>query len=137
MSGQAKCWLCQGEAPVLATLVERPPGTKHRPVPPPDRFQYGLSSLLLIMTLVAILCSIISMHRGLGIAVAMLTVPALVWTCCIASERGVSGKPMSAGAKTGVFLRNLALIVSVIVVVIVAAVVALSLICTMMLQGIK
>jgi heme/copper-type cytochrome/quinol oxidase subunit 2 len=81
------------------------------------------------MTLVAILCSITSMAPGLGIVLAMLTVPALVRTCVISARRGARGEPTSIGEKTTVFLLTLATIIIVMVVAIAVFFVTLLAIC--------
>jgi hypothetical protein len=94
--------------------------TKERAPAPPvptGHFQYGLSSLLLILTLVAILCSIAKMHLGLGIVVAILTVPALLRTIIVASRRGQRGEPMSIGGKAVSVLLTLAAVIAVSVLV--------------------
>jgi hypothetical protein len=126
--GRPKCWLCNaelptqgaGEAVVIASVAPELP----RPFAPTGRFQFGLSSLLLLMTLVAILCSIIKMNPGLGIVVAVLAVPALLWTVFVAMRRGGRGNPMSAGGKAAVFLLTLFTVVGVLVAVIGAFVAA-------------
>jgi hypothetical protein len=130
--GQSHCWLCQswlptGGAAEAADLalkqIAQQPNAKH------GVFQFGLSSLLLLVTLVAILCSIIKMNPGIGIVVAGLAIPALVWTMIVAIRRGQSGAPMSAFGKTGVFVLAMLLFLGVLVAVIGAFLIALFAIC--------
>ncbi|MCY2994350.1 MAG: hypothetical protein NTY19_41735 [Planctomycetota bacterium] len=108
---QAQCWLCQSK-PVATTANKAGAG---RPVDSRAAYQYSLSSLLLIMTLIAILCSIFNMHPGLGIAGAIFAVPALVRTCLVASGRRARGQTLTPGGKVSVFLLTLAMIVTVLV----------------------
>jgi len=117
--GQTKCCLCHAEpspgATTEAAPARKPAAGGGSAGPATGRFQYGLSSLLLFTTLLAILCSIASMSPGLGIVVAILSVPAIVRTCISASWRGARGQPMSFGKKVAVFLLTLPMIVTVIV----------------------
>ena len=98
--GHAKCWLCIADARSRATAANL---GKSRPIEPTGRFQYGISTLLLVITLVAILCSIIKMNPGLGIVVAILVIPALLRTCISAARSRAHGQPISSGEKAGVF----------------------------------
>ena len=77
--------------------------------------QYGISSLLLVITFVAILCSIIKMSPGLGIVIAILTLPAMIRTVLVAFRRREDGRPMSPADKTSVFLLTMAISLCVVV----------------------
>jgi hypothetical protein len=117
------CWLCSAVLPQSGTgKVENEktdvPGDGLCPESPAGPFQYGLSSLFLIMTLVAILCSIVATSPGLGIAAAILATPALIWTIVAAARRGNRGEPMSAGGKAGTFILVLLSVAGGIVVVV-------------------
>jgi hypothetical protein len=70
----------------------------------------------LVTTLLAIICSIIRMAPGLGIFLAIVTVPALVRTCILAYRSVARGQRMSAGKKAGVFLLSMVMVSIVIVV---------------------
>jgi uncharacterized membrane-anchored protein len=100
-----------------------PAAVPHKP------FQFGISSLLLIMTLVCIIGSVTTMAPGLGIAMMVLGVPALVHTCVVASRRGASGKPMSSGAKALSFTLGLVTALAVTAVAGVAAFVTFFAVC--------
>lgn len=118
--GQAECSICHAEMPPGAAAqragsIPSWPQAEHSPAPPTRHLQFGLSSLLLFMTLAAVLCGIIGMNPGLGIAVAILAIPALVRTCVTASRRRAGGQSMTSGQKTAIFLLTLAMIVAVIV----------------------
>jgi hypothetical protein len=127
--GRAICWLYCAALPRPGTggavfedaaAIWEPP----RLDPPAGSFQFGLSSLFLLMTLAAILCSVIKMNPGLGIAMAILSTPALVWTMVAASRRRSRGNPMSPGRKAGMFIVALLAVVGAVVAVVGAFVVA-------------
>jgi hypothetical protein len=117
-SGTSTCWLCQAvlpshgadAAPVLATLVPEP----RRSAQPGRPFQFGLSSLLLLITFVAILCSIIKMDPGLGIVLTVLAAPAMLRMLIVAFQRQQSGVPMSPSEKAGVFFMTAAMALCVV-----------------------
>jgi hypothetical protein len=96
---------------------------------PGVRFQFGLSSILLFVTLFAILCSIIKMSPGLGVALAILAAPALVRTCVVALRQSARGKSMSAGDKTAFFLVSVCMVLFVVVAAAGAFFVAAGVIC--------
>ena len=94
-----RCWLCHG-VPAAATARTAGAG---QPVDTKARFQYRLSSLLLIMTLIAILSGLIAMHQGFGIVVAILALPALVRTCITATRVGRRRPAGVGGGQDGHF----------------------------------
>ena len=83
------------------------PRKRLREAPQTGRFQFGLTSLLLFVTLAAILCSVVAMNPGLGIVAAILTIPALVRTCVVAWRGEQYGDPVSPVAKVAVFLLTM------------------------------
>jgi hypothetical protein len=126
IAGRSECWLCHASMPAggdAAIIVAEAAGNRQA-ARPTGRFQFGISSILLFTTFVAILCSITTMSPGLGVALAILAIPALLRTYVVAARRGASGKPMSTGGKAGVFLLTLFVVVGAIVAVLGAFVVA-------------
>ena len=105
------CWLCHAKLPLPDAAIMPMSGVDNARRP----LQYGISSLLLVITFAAVLCSLTKMSPGLGIAAAVLTVPAMLRTVLVAFRRRESGDPMSASAKAGIFMLTLAMTVSVIV----------------------
>jgi hypothetical protein len=96
---------CAADREVIAA---RSQATEPPPVPsqsPP--FQFGLSSLLLITTLAAVVMSVSVMLPGLGIALAVISVPALVRTYVLVRGSRADGKPASAQEKVVLFLTCL------------------------------
>jgi hypothetical protein len=104
-----------GEA--AARIANRPEVGPSPPAVPHAPFQFGLASLLLIITLTSIVLSMVRIHPGLGIAAAILAAPALLVTCVLAMRRRDVEKPLTAEAKVRLFFASLGLIVLVLVAV--------------------
>jgi hypothetical protein len=130
--GSPKCWLCGhpigpdavirkgaglSETPLMATVVDDRSGAAGSSADYQERvrFQFGISSLLLLMTLTSVLFGLFSMAPGLGIAAMVLAVPALVPTCIAAMRKGSRGRPMTALQRTAVFLVWMGLMMAVAV----------------------
>jgi hypothetical protein len=122
----SQCWLCGAKRPSLgageaaARVAGMRRGAGGSAAAPP----YGLSSVVLVVTLLAILCSIIGMNPGLGIPISVLAVPALLRTVFVVLRREESGEPMSAGGKMASFLLSMVIVAMVAVAAVVAAAVA-------------
>jgi hypothetical protein len=99
----------------MATAVDEGPGSAGLRAEYQERvmFQFGISSLLLLMTLTAVLFGLFSMEPGLGIAAMVLAVPALVPTSIVAMRKGSRGRPMTALQRVGVFTAWVALMMVV------------------------
>ena len=83
---------------------------------------FSLSSVLLIITLIAVCLGVGALDLGwdggewgLGIALAVLAAPALLRASVAASRRRAEGQPMSAPEKAGMFLTSLCIVVLIIV----------------------
>jgi hypothetical protein len=72
-------------------------------------FQFSLASMLLIITLCAVVLGAFSVAPVLGIGLAVLATPALVWTCVTAMRRRARGQPMDPVAKVSLFVAALAI----------------------------
>ena len=106
------CWLC-GES--LAPATGREPVLVAELVESDRPLQFGIASLLLVITFVAVLCSLIKMNPGLGIVIAVLTLPAMIRTVLSAFRRREAGRPMSGGDKASTFLSTVAMSICAIV----------------------
>jgi hypothetical protein len=109
--GQETCPVCNTPLdmePVGVVPIERLPTLPERPL------QFGISSMLLIVTLTAVVLSMGAVHPGLGIAGAILAVPALVRACVLANPARHGGRPLSAGKKLTLFLASVAVVAVVI-----------------------
>jgi len=128
-----KCWLCHGrpddaEEASGSTFVPPDPvaATGELPVVQSEyqaRFQFSLGSMMLLVTLTAVILGVFATVPGLGVALAILAAPALIRTAVLASRRQSTGHPMEVQAKLSVFIGTLAL-VAVIVAAAVGAFVA-------------
>jgi hypothetical protein len=68
------------------------------------RFQFSIASLLAITTLVAVVCGVFVIAPGLGIALAIVAVPALVRTLITGMQEGWLEKGLPVGEKVGHFV---------------------------------
>jgi hypothetical protein len=144
--GAKFCWLCGAtieparHAPSSpradATLAEVKTG-KTTPATDSEKaspFQFGISTLLMILTLSAVLLGIWKMHPGLG---ALLTVVAAVGLIGLASSTHAAekrGAPLTSGEKVSAFMRPVAATLTAIwAVVSVISVVALVVIATVII----
>jgi hypothetical protein len=117
------CGRCQGaeaSQESLSTASEPPttpfaegwtPPSPPHPVPLPDApqhagFHFSLASLMLFVTLVAVIMGVASVAPGLAIALAVLAVPALVHTAVLAMRRRARGEPLSPADKLSLFLSS-------------------------------
>ena len=83
---------------------------------------FSLSSVLLIVTLIAVCLGVGALDLGwdggewgLGIGLAVLATPALLRASVVASRRRAKGQPMSVPEKAGAFLTSLCVVVLIIV----------------------
>jgi hypothetical protein len=74
-------------------------------------FQFGLSSMLLITTLVAVIMSVSVMVPGIGISLAIVSVPALVRTYVLVRRRREAGMPATSHDKAVLFVMCLGIAV--------------------------
>jgi hypothetical protein len=110
-AGAQTCPLCHGEPP-----VEGVPQQQRAPAAGYESrvaWQFRLSSMFLWMILLAAVLAVCRMNIGLGILLALLSVPALVRTSRVAVERTVAGGQLSPGDKTRLFLMTLGVMIVV------------------------
>jgi hypothetical protein len=123
------CWCCRHSllqtAPALSQVLSV--GQIHERT----KFQFSLASVMLIVTFAAVLMSIYTMLPGLGIALMVLSAPALVRTAVVAMYKGSRGKPLTFGEKAGIFLAWM----GVALVVIIAAAIGFFVSCLAGLPG--
>jgi hypothetical protein len=105
IAGQPKCWLCHAESPAGADVESvawvLQPRVEHPSAAPAGHLQYSLSSLLLFMTIVAVLVGIIAMHQGIGIVVAIVALPLLAHACFATARRKARVQSPSSGGGVG------------------------------------
>ncbi|RIK82676.1 MAG: hypothetical protein DCC67_06915 [Planctomycetota bacterium] len=116
---QAACWLCG--APTAATAA----GARQAAaaVPPSPTFadgrgySFSLSTLLLVVTLAAILCGLMTIYPGVGVIVSILLAPVLVRTAKVVRRREAAGVTVSAAEKValGVTSFGAAVVIATVV----------------------
>ena len=125
------CWLCRGEAqPVAEAAAPSSPFAEHRAA-----YQFSLSSLMLTITLVAVLLGVFRIAAGLGIVLTILVTPAFLRTCITTARRKARGQPVSLGAKLRLFASTFGIAVGSVIIVVAAVVAAVSTYCGIVLLG--
>ncbi len=113
-SGEGTCALGHGSGDVPLT-------TGSTASQPPKRgFQFGIATLVLMMTLAALVLSVFRMAPGVAILLALVAAPALLRTCIVTMRRQRRGQSLSSRQKVALFLSSLVLIVAIIVALIAA-----------------
>jgi hypothetical protein len=82
---------------------------------------FGIASLLLTMTLIAVGLAIFIAAPGLGISMAILALPAFIRTLLVVRKRKILGRPVSTEAKVGLYLGSFGVTLVVTVVTIFAS----------------
>ncbi len=90
---------------------------------------FTLATIFLVMTLIAVCMGVVVMSPGLGIVLAILSLPAFVRTGLRVQRRVALGKSVTTGQKIGWFLGSLAAAVVVAVVVVTVAAVGMFFVC--------
>jgi len=142
--GMTHCWMCGARVEVVLDAFVLP--DPDAPTPPVAqqraRFQFSLASLMLTVTLVAVVAGVFHQAPGLGALLLIFGIPAYVLTCETARNRRTGGRPMSSTEKAGVFVSSsvqvLAIVVAtalVLVIVGVVAVIFLMVVCAPLIGG--
>ena len=105
-SSAVRCWRCRHPFPngpkAECTVAKMGGGENH--IEDGLKLQFSLASLMLIVTLTAILFSIYEIKPGLGIVLFILAGPALLRTVVLALQKGSRNTPMTTAGKIGFFL---------------------------------
>ena len=104
----AQCWLCGGRLDERSSAAAPPRPAVRR------EGSFSLSSLLLIMTLVAICCGLLVAAPGLGVVASVLLAPVLVRTAMVVRRREAAGERVSSGEK--IALATTSLVVALVLV---------------------
>jgi hypothetical protein len=107
------------------------------PVDARGRFQFGLSTLMLIVTLFAIICSISVMAPGLGVVVGIVSLFGILGAVRRSHAAEATGVPFSQTEKVGAFFRSagITFVVLTIIVVVIGLVIFVGLL--IMCSGFK
>jgi hypothetical protein len=118
------CWLCKQPLPTGASAVEAPILAEVVGMQP----QFGLSTLLLVVTVACLCLGLVSIAPGLIVPLVAIVLPAIVRS--VVSARNAAG-PVSVGDKLATFAASLGLIVLIWI----AGLVALGTACTLIVIG--
>jgi hypothetical protein len=127
------CWLCGRALQPAATAAPaaspfagpQPPAAYERRA----SFQLGTSSLVLVVTLAAVLIGVYLMAPGLGIGLAVLVIPAFLRMYLTAAHKKAQGQPMSPSEKLGLLASTVGIAVGIVIAVISALIVGLFILC--------
>jgi hypothetical protein len=75
----------------------------------PTPFQFSLSSLFLITTLVALIMGLVVSFPAIGIALAVMSVPTLIRACLVVRECGKAGYTVTTIEKVRLYFAGLAI----------------------------
>ena len=124
--GAENCWLCEaplGEPAAAAAQPLDPFGLPYAVAPHEHAgFSFSISTLLLVMTLVAIVAALIAAEPGLGVSFCILLAPVLVRTAIVVRRRKEAGREVSLGEKVALIGGSFVVVNVILAVVCVAAV---------------
>lgn len=110
----ARCWLCGSPLPAEAPAGEAAAlPAESAAAPPVPQWTFGLSSLMLVTTLVAVCLGLGSIAPGLGIVLAIVSAPALVRTFVASARRKASGERLTPAEKLTAFFGSVGVVVIV------------------------
>lgn len=122
-SAEDSCWLCHRD---LATGATIDPPSLPAVVPPPELAGgYSLASLMLFVTLAAVVMGVITIAPGLGVPLAVVAFVVWVRTATTVEELRKRGKAKTAGEKTLMFLASFGMAVATLFLIAVAGCAAL------------
>lgn len=108
-AGARRCWLCGAE---LAGEPSAAPASTSADTEA-TAATFSLSSLFLVMTLVAVCAGVFAAAPGLGIIFAVLATPALVRTIFITAKQKSRGTAVTPGQKIVRFLGSIGVVLLV------------------------
>lgn len=129
VAGSTVCWLCR------APLAEGEGLTGPNPYAAPQSLarppQFGLASLMLVITLAGLCLGLVTVAPGLIVPLLVFVIPAIIRTTIVTSRRAVDGAQQTLGNKVLTFLASL----GIVYVVWMAGVVAFFGACSVMLAA--
>lgn len=107
-----RCWLCGARIPSINEPLPSPSPPVIQEVER-GKFQFTIASLLALTTFTAVILSIWSATRTLGIVVAIIAVPAFLWTVCLTHRYESRGVQVLWETRLVLFFRACLFIVAV------------------------
>lgn len=126
-----RCWLCGGtvlmrageEDAVPAVVLEESPADRRA------ASQVAISTILMLLTLTAVLVGVFIMAPGLGIVLFFFTLPAVILSGFVLAKQRRWGGKAGIAQRIGVFFLSFGFIVVLAVAMVIAAIVALFIVC--------
>jgi hypothetical protein len=111
-TGDETCWLCGAAVTpdVNAAAAKSPSAAAYSTKGSPGA-RFSLATLMMFMTLVAVVCGLISIAPGIGIALAVILLPVLAHTGISVRSEQAKGHSLRPGDQVGLFFGSLSLIV--------------------------
>jgi hypothetical protein len=100
------CWLCDRQ---LQPSEQRAPASGAGSGP-----RFTLSWLMLLVTLIAVGLGVEMQIQGLGVALGVLSLPAMIRTTSIARRRGARGRALSTVDRVEIFFVSLIIVVLIL-----------------------
>lgn len=124
------CWLCQRTldnassetVPSEASASELPYKPFISQPAQPTALSYSLSTLMLAMTFIAVLCGMIAIAPGLGVVLAIASLPVLVRTAGVVKKRETGGLPTPPAKRILLFVSSLVATLVTVTVVCIASI---------------
>lgn len=107
-----RCWLCGADLSDDSKTVSTPAAVESIS---PTANTFTLSSLFLLMTLVAVGAGVVAAAPGLGVLFVILATPALIRTVAITSKQKARGAATTPGQKIALFLSSIGLVLLVLI----------------------
>jgi hypothetical protein len=114
------CFLCHEPIPLDAEVVDASlwgapqvplTGDEDVPAPATVRHTFTLSSLMLLIALVAVTLGVFRIEPGLGIVLVIVVTPALIRTLLAVSRDKARGRALNPLEKVGVFVASLGIVI--------------------------
>ncbi len=118
--GFAFCWLCKAKLTPQddsAPPAVPPPLPPAHLSPPPNEYSFGLSGLMLVVTLSAVFFGLFVAAPGLAILLAIPALPALIRTALVVNRRASLGRESSASERFALFFGSFGVSVVILLVV--------------------
>lgn len=108
---ETRCWLCGAAVPTSAEAIAT---TQRAVAPSPTTARratsFSLSTLMMFMTLMAVVCGVFSIAPGVGAVMAIVLLPVLAYTVISARREAAMGYTLAPGDRVMLFFGSLALV---------------------------
>jgi len=127
--GDTDCWLCYAHISSTAIGEERPSGQSRSAPPQLEPRGFSLASLMMFITLVAVIFGLSTIAPGIGIPLGVLLLVAWGRTFSISRQQTKAGTPFSTSEKIAAFFSSVNFIISLLMLVTLALFIGFGSIC--------